>query len=203
MKTISTLIAMSAFLTTAAFAQDHIKCELKIPDNNVGCFISLINCPEKELKESNKEIHFNIHDGEQLSGSIKLNHVVLHPGTKKQDKNQIFLFEEDLRHEKLRDEKNVDLVAYEAEHGIDYLIRKEGPFIKINFQSPSMKLNFNAKGDFIINDYLLTPASAISLKCTKVNKEVFEAGERKRKAIEEHLKTKKEKEQQSGEARQE
>lgn len=191
MKKLSTLMIMSALLSTTAFAQDHIKCELKIPDNDVGCFMSLINCPEKVLKESKQEFHFTINEGEQLSGRINFNQIVLHPGTKKQDKNKIYVFDKDLRHENLRSEKDIDLVAFESEHGINYLIKKENQFVDFHFESPSMNVDYSIQGQIGFKTYVLTPVSAVAISCDKVNKEVFDAGERKRKAIEEHLKSKK------------
>ena len=194
MKLQSTVLALSSFFALTAFGQDHIKCEFKIPDNKVGCFQTLVGCPEKELKESKKEMLFLVHEGEQFSGRIRLNHVVLHPGTKKQDKNKVFVFEDDLRHEKIRDESNIDLVAYEAEHGIDYFIKKEGPFVYLRLQTQNMKMNYTMRGQVGISDYLLTAQSAISVRCEKVNKQVYEAGERRRKAIEDHIKNRKEKE---------
>jgi hypothetical protein len=186
------ILMITALMSTASFAQDYVKCEFKIKDNEVKCPL-LGRCPEKELRDSETKLEVLIHQGETLQGKVTLKEVVLHPGTKKEKKNKVFLFEDDNRHEEIRDEKGVDLFSFESTTSIDYTISKFGDKIDINFITPNYKHDLDLRGRVSYSSYIATPDSAIAFTCDKLNKEVFEEGERKQKALEEHLKSKAEK----------
>lgn len=194
MKNISIFMLMTGLFTIPAFAQNHIKCDFKIPDNDVGCFTTLMKCPEKKLQESKKSLQITIHEGQQTDGQIKFNHIVLHPGTKKQDKNRVYLFEGDTNHEKIRDEKNVDLVAYESSEVIDYSFKKEGPFINIEMKSSLANLSHPMEEYMILESYLPTSFSAINVRCERINNSVFDSNDRRQKALNRHSAEKKERE---------
>lgn len=186
------ILVITALMSTASFAQDYVRCEFKIKDNEVKCPL-IGKCPEKELRESETKLDILIHQGEKLQGKVALREVILHPGTKKEKKNKVFIFEGDNRHESIRDEKEVDLYSYESPTSIDYTISKFGDTIDINFVTPSYRHNIDLRGRVSYSSYIATPDSAIAFTCDKLNKEVFEEGERKQKALEEHLKSKAEK----------
>ncbi len=186
------IFAILSLMSTASFAQDYVRCEFKIKDNEVKCPL-IGKCPEKELRESETKLDILIHQGEKLQGKVALREVVLHPGTKKEKKNKVFIFEGDNRHEAIRDEKEVDLYSFESPTSIDYTISKFGDSIDINLVTPSYRHNIDLRGRVSYSSYIATPDSAIAFTCDKLNKEVFEEGDRKQKALEEHLKSKAEK----------
>jgi hypothetical protein len=186
------LFAMAALFSTASFAQDYIKCDLKIADNKVDCPF-LGRCPEKKLRESDSKLEILIHEGETLRGEIGLNQIVLHPGTKKEKKNNVFLFEDDKRHEKIRDENQVDLVSFESSNKISYDVLKEGDSVIINFRTSSYHAYADLRGaNSSYRSFFATADSSILFDCEKQNKEIYEEAERRRKAIEEYQQAKEE-----------
>jgi hypothetical protein len=189
----ATLFALVTLFSTASFAQDYIKCDLKIADNKVDCPF-LGRCPEKKLRESDTKLELLISEGETIRGEITLNQVVLHPGTKKEKKSSVFLFEDDKRHEKIRDEHDVDLVSFESSNKISYDVLKEGESVIINFRTSTYNAYADLRGaNSSYRSFFATQDSAILFDCEKQNKEIYDEAERRRKAIEEYQQAKEEK----------
>src|SRR5690606_20567282 len=84
----------------SSFANDYLKCDLKIPDNKVKCPL-IGKCPQKILKTSETSLQVELFDGIPAEGEVTLNKILIDPGTKKEEKNDIVLFSDDIRFQEL------------------------------------------------------------------------------------------------------
>ncbi len=197
------IMATLGLFSFSAFANRHVQCELKITENEVKCPLGVgLFCSQKDLKESKIIINKEITDGQILEESLPLNRVVLFPGTKKQDKNNIYLFEGDDRASKLREDKELDLVEFQSKEEILYSISNSGNTTHIEFKNGQSKYRFAITGEFSGSLYGWIHANVSSaddrgrvllpvlISCKQLSSSVVDESEIKKKAIEEYLKEK-------------
>lgn len=190
MKSLNFGFLATLFISSTSFAQDYIKCDLKISDNTVKCPI-FRTCPEKELRESTKTLHILLNEGFDEQGKIALKKVLLHPGTKKQDKNKIILFKDDNRDKKVMDKQLVDMVVYDIESGINYSASKTGNLARLNFKTPNYTFNMSLQGtNAELNTYLLFNENTVLLSCKKMNKEIYDDLQNEKEALDNFYKEK-------------
>lgn len=187
----ATILTLFSF---SSFANDFLRCDLKIPDNKVKCPL-IGKCPQKILKTSETTLQLELFDGIPVDGEITFQKVLISPGTKKEEKNDVILFSDDMRFQELEDK--VDLVSYEIGERIKYSISRFGNTINIALNSSAARGNWTLRGNVALHTYFLTNESAVSMQCKTITKAVFEEEDRRRKAIEEHQQRKEEKQQKS------
>lgn len=193
MKFLVTTLLLS-FFSVSAMASDFLKCDFKIPDNKVKCPL-LGKCPQKVLKTSETLLQVELFDGIPQDGEITLNKVLIDPGTKKEEKNDIVVFSDDQRLIELQDK--VDLIDYEINERINYSIVRYGNSINITMASGVAKGNWTLRGNVRLESYFLTSESAINVQCQTITRSIFEEQDRKRKALEEFKQRKEEKQKSS------
>lgn len=186
--------AIIALFSLNSFASDYLKCDLKIPDNKVKCPL-IGKCPQKILKTSQTSLQVELFDGVPAEGEVTLNKILIEPGTKKEEKNDIVLFSDDTRFQEL--EEKVDLVSYEIGERLLYSIIRHGNMINIVFKSGRAKANWTLRGNVQVQSYFLTSESALNISCQTITKAVFEEQDRRKKAIEEFKQRKEEKQKSS------
>lgn len=187
-----------ALTTGSAFAQDYLNCGLKISDNDPDCPF-LGSCPQEDLKVSKTQLFLEMNEGEKKEGKIGLKKVIVMDKKDKEKKDvKITIFADDDRVEKLKTEKNLNAVAYNAK-GLDYTVSKYGSTLDINIKSPDYYLNITLTGDARYTGMLYTGRNAVFVTCERLNKEVYEEFKSKKEAIENHQK---EKAQKSGATKQ-
>lgn len=197
------IMATLGLFSFSSFAERHVQCELKITENEVKCPLGVgLFCSQKDLRESKIVLNKDIADGQVLEESLPLNRVVLFPGTKKQDKNNIYLFEGDDRASKLREEKEVDLVEFQSKEEIRYSISNAGNTTHIEFSNGQSKYRFAITGEFSGDLYGWIHANVSSaddrsrellpvlISCKQLNSSAVDESEIKKKAIEDYLKEK-------------
>lgn len=193
MKKILAVSILSLF-SLSSFASDYLKCDLKIPDNKVKCPL-IGKCPQKILKTSETTLQVELFDGIPVDGEITLNKILIDPGTKKEEKNDIVLFSDDVRFQELDDK--VDLLNYEVGERLKYSISRYGQTINISLKSGVSTGNYMLRGNVAVQTYFLTAESAINLQCQTITRAVFEEQDRKKKALEDHKQRKEEKQKSS------
>lgn len=186
---LSTSLVLSLF-SFSAIASDFLKCDFKIPDNKVKCPL-IGKCPQKILKTSETSLQVELFDGISVEGEIALNKVIIDPGTKKEDKNDIVLFTDDVRFQELEDK--VDLINYEIGERLNYSITRYGNSINISMNSAVAKGNWTLRGNVALQSYFLTSESAINVQCQTITRAIYEEQNRKQKALEEFKQRKEEK----------
>jgi hypothetical protein len=180
----------SLMISSTTFAQDYIKCDLRISDNTVKCPI-FRTCPEKELRVSTTTLHILLNEGVDEQGKIAMKRVILHPGSKKQDKNKIVLFKDDNRDKKVMSKEVVDMVVYDIESGINYTASKSGNLTRLNFKTPNYTFNMSLSGtNAELSTYLLFNENTVLLSCKKMNKEVFDDLQNEKEALDNFFKEK-------------
>lgn len=193
MKKLLTVSILSLF-SLSTFASDYLKCDLKIPDNKVKCPL-IGKCPQKILKTSQTSLQVELFDGIPVEGAITLNKILIDPGTKKEEKNDIVLFSDDMRFQELDDK--VDLINYEIGERLNYSVARYGNTINIVLKSGISTGNYTLRGNISMSTYFLTNESAINIQCQTITRAVFEEQDRKRKALEEYQQRKEEKQKSS------
>ncbi|MFA5582781.1 MAG: hypothetical protein WDA09_01090 [Bacteriovoracaceae bacterium] len=193
MKKIFAASILSLF-SMSSFASDYLKCDFKIPDNKVKCPL-IGKCPQKILKTSQTSLMVELFDGVPSEGEITLNKILIEPGTKKETKNDIVLFSDDMRFQDLQDK--VDLVEYEIGERLNYSITRYGNTINVHLKSGVYTGNYTLRGNVSLETYFLTSESAMNMQCKTITKAVFEEQDRKRKALEEYQQRKEEKQKSS------
>ncbi len=193
------------FAGTAAADNRALRCDLRINTNDVKC--PLIGfCPEKSLRSSNTQIAHELFQGQQLTGRVNLSKVILFPGTDKQDRHSVFLFNGDERATKLREEKEVDLVQVPSQLGVGYDLAYVGDSVIINFFSGASRYNMRFNGSFggTISGFVhlgvpgpkdVMKNLPVIIDCRMVSPESINMAELEKQAIEEHLKKKAEQKQ--------
>ncbi|MFA7614259.1 MAG: hypothetical protein WCY48_08480 [Candidatus Caldatribacteriota bacterium] len=190
---LSTSLVLSLF-SFSAVASDFLKCDFKIPDNKVKCPL-IGKCPQKVLKTSETSLHIELFDGVPAEGEITLNKVIIDPGTKKESKNDIVLFSDDVRFQELEDK--VDLINYEVGERINYSVTRYGNAINIVMNSGVARGHWTLRGNVTLQTYFLTSESAINVQCQTITRAIYEEQNRKQKALEEFKQRKEEKQKSS------
>jgi hypothetical protein len=190
MKSMKLGFLATLFISSTTFAQDYIKCDLKISDNTVKCPL-FRTCPEKELRESTTTLHILLNEGFDEQGKIAMKKVLLHPGSKKQDKNKIILFKDDNRDKKVMEKEVVDMVVYDIESGINYTASKSGNSARLNFKTPNYTFNMSLHGSNAeLSTYLLFNENTVLLSCKKMDKEIFDDLQNEKEALDNFYKEK-------------
>ncbi|MCM2351956.1 MAG: hypothetical protein NDI69_18230 [Bacteriovoracaceae bacterium] len=199
------ITATLALFSLSAFANRHIQCDLKITENEVKCPLGIgLFCKQKELKESKITLLKEISDGQIIEENLALNKVVLYPGTKKQEKYNIYLLEGDERATKLREDKEVDLVEFQTNESIRYSISNAGNTTHIEFSNGSSKYRFAITGEYsgdllgwihvnVADEDGFRKLQPVLLTCRQISSNIINESELEKKAIEEYLNGKKEK----------
>jgi hypothetical protein len=182
MKKFSFGLLLLALSSGASYAQDYLNCGLRIADNEIDCPF-FRSCHHKDLKESKSQLLVEVHEGETKNGKINLKKVLLFPGSKKEKDNRINVFIDDNRPEKIKIEKEVDLITYEIKNGINYSVSKYGDTLDIHFKTSAYNLNITLNGDGKYQDYVLTNENAISVNCEKLNKDAYDDIVSKKEAL--------------------
>lgn len=188
MKILSFAIILGT-LVSSTYAQDVIQCDLKIIDNQVKC--PLIGfCPEKVLKTSSLEMTKEIHDGGLEKDEIKLSEVIIAPGTSREKKSHVILFRDDNRVEKLKEDKDADIVSLDASYGINYEIGKYGDHVKIVFKTPVYRYITDLRGHSSQHRAIVPISHGLNMAfdCKKITKSIFDEQSRREKVIEDHKK---------------
>ncbi len=187
MKSIKLGLLATLFVSSTSFAEDYIKCDLKIRDNTVKCPI-FRTCPEKQLRESTTTLHLLLNEGFDERGKIAMKKVILHPGSKKQDKNRIVLFKDDNRDLKVSSKEVVEMVVYDIESGINYSASKSGDMARLNFKTPNYTFNMSLNGQNAeLSTYLLFNENTIFLTCKKMDKEIFDDLQNEKEALDNYF----------------
>jgi hypothetical protein len=190
------LIIMSSFIQLAN--ADVINCKLTIKDNKVKCPL-LKSCSQKTLRKSVHIIQEEMTSGQSINGSVKLDGVVLFPGTRKQEKNSVFLFKDDTQPETLAEKQDIDLVRYETNHKIDYQLSLIGNVLKASFKTKESNYKMEITGSYngsiqgwiftqVIGEKSRNKMLPIYLSCQKIDLAIFNQKDSKEKAIENFLK---------------
>src|SRR5690606_25490975 len=130
------MTAALALFSLSSFASRHVQCDIRLTENEVKCPLGVgLFCKQKELKESQITLSKEISDGQVIEDNLPINKVVLFPGTKKQDKHNVYLLQGDDRASKLHEEKELDLVEFQTEESIRYHISKAGETTHIEFSN--------------------------------------------------------------------
>lgn len=200
------VMATLSFMSFGAWANSGASCELRITDNTVKC--PLIGfCPQKVLRESKFTLNEVVSSGEVVSNKIVLNRLLLEPGTKNQEKHNIYQFPGDDRLEKLKEKKqDLDVVEYASKTEINYTITSVGDTVSIEIWNNGSfyraRLTGNADISFS-NMILLSTLDAknklsrtpLFIKCSKTNELAINESELQKEAVEKFLEEKKKKEE--------
>lgn len=193
------LLSLSAFANNVA-----VKCDLSINENTVKC--PLVGfCPEKTLRESNLTVSQVLTEGQVIDHALTLNKVVLYPGTKKQDKHNVYLLPGDERATKLREEKETDLVSFESSTKVNLNMQSVGDTVHVILASGGSNYRFRMQGNFtgkltgwvyadVVNEKGNPSKLPIYATCSKMNALAISESELQKEAIERHLREKKEQE---------
>lgn len=177
------LFIISSLVIGSAYADDFIKCDLKITNNKVSCSL-FSKCPEKILRESTTQIDIITNDFDETVGKVNLKKIILHPGTKKESKNNVVLFKDDPRDQKVLEKKEIDMVQYDIKSSIEYRARKEGNRSIIKFKTPNYTFDMTLTGNNAhLSGYMLLNESNIVFHCTKMDENQFQDLEAKKEAI--------------------
>lgn len=178
-----------AFTTGSAFAQDYLKCGLRIGDNDPDCPF-LGSCPQEDLKVSKGQLFVEVNEGEFKEGKIGLKKVIVLDKKDKEKKDvRITIFADDTRFEKLKAEKGLNAIAYNSK-GLNYSVQKSGNMLDIYFRSQESYLNIQLTGDAKYSGYVATDSNIINVTCERMNKEVYDEFKAKKEALEAHKKEK-------------
>lgn len=178
-----------AFITSSAFAQGVLKCDLKIADNDPDCpWIG--SCPQKNLKVSRKQLILELNDGDVQESEIELVRVVMLDKKDKEKKGvKLVVFKDDANLAKLKENK-VKHISYKYKDSVEYHVQKHGDSYKAIFSSPQNKLEIRLEGDYSVQDYLLTSEHAIAITCSTMRKAIFDEEKAKEEALKEYKKQK-------------
>jgi hypothetical protein len=195
------VLATLSFVSFSSFADTTVTCQVEIRDNVVDCPL-ILPCPEKKLRESKITISEELLDGQSVEKTLHLNKVVLHPGTKKQDKHSVYLLPSDDRSVKLKEEKDIDLVEFEAPSQMTYQMSASGSDTQIQFRSGNSRYNFSMKNSFSgkLNGYIYVSSLnekgqerslPVYLSCSQINGLAQNESELQKEAVNKYLEEKK------------
>jgi hypothetical protein len=207
------VLATLSLMSFGGWANSGASCELRITDNTVKCPI-IGFCPEKVLRESKMTITEALSSGEVVSNKIVLNKVLLDPGTKNQEKHNIYQFPGDDRLAKLKEEeKDLDLVEYTSKTEIGYSMTSVGDTVSIEIwnNGSTYKARLTGSGN-VSYSWLIVLSTTDSknkpsrtpmfIKCSKTNELAINESELQKEALDKFLEEKKKKEELESQANQ-
>jgi len=172
-KTETSKINPASSKVTSEKIYEYLRCNFKIADNKIIC--PLIGfCRQRELIKSEHLLLINIRNEETINGKVNFKKVVVKPGTKAQENNQIIIFNDDYRAERAINYKNADFAIIYLKSGISYKFLNNGQnIIDVELKTNTSYLTFRLSDDEV-QDFIASENNSISVSCKKINKDIYE-----------------------------
>lgn len=170
-----------AFSTTAAIAQDYLKCELEI-NNNVRCPL-LRRCPQKPLRVSKSQLLLEMSDGQVQSGVIEFKRIVLLDNELQPLPSRITFFNTDNTPERIRDNNGVNLTITPSHHNVEYSAQRQGRTISMEFKTENYNANLTVTGNGSYQSYFHARENIVTFKCERLSNAQYQESREIEEAI--------------------